>query len=225
VSVHADPELRKGEQRGKDRRRDLFSWFRLALSGVKAVSVLNEKHFYNEAAAYAFVESHIWGDGRVCPHCGTIDRSGKLKGKSTRIGIYKCYACRKPFTVKVGTIFESSHIKMHIWLQAIFLISSGKKGISSNQLSRVLGITLKSAWFLSHRIRDAMKNGSPIKDVFRAAPVLTNAEVHGIARRAIANLRNQFGANDALTILDFILTELANEGAPAPVRVPDGFAV
>lgn len=123
-------------------------------------SVLSEKHFHNEKAAYAFVEKHIWAGGRVCPHCGVVDRSGALKGKSTRIGVYKCYECRKPFTVKVGTIFEASHIKMHIWLQAIFLISSSKKGVSSNQLARVLGITLKSAWFLSHRIREAMKDGS-----------------------------------------------------------------
>ena len=123
-------------------------------------SVLDAKHFHNEKAAFAFVEKHIWAEGRVCPHCGIIDRSGALQGKSTRIGVYKCYECRKPFTVKVGTIFEASHIKMHIWLQAIFLISSSKKGISSNQLSRVLGITLKSAWFLSHRIREAMRDGS-----------------------------------------------------------------
>lgn len=124
------------------------------------MSVLNAKHFHDEAAAYKFIESHIWAGGRSCPHCGTLDRSGPLQGKSTRIGVYKCYACRKPFTVKVGTIFEASHIKLHVWLQAIFLISSSKKGISSNQLSRVLGITLKSAWFLSHRIREAMRDGS-----------------------------------------------------------------
>jgi transposase-like protein len=123
------------------------------------MSVLNAKHFHDEKAAYAYVEAHVWAKGRVCPHCGTVDQSGALKGKSTRIGVYKCYACRKPFTVKVGTIFESSHIKLHIWLQAIFLISSSKKGISANQLHRVLGITLKSAWFLAHRIREAMRSG------------------------------------------------------------------
>lgn len=124
------------------------------------MSVLSAKHFHDEKAAYKYVEKHIWADGRSCPHCGVVDRSGELKGKSTRIGVYKCYECRKPFTVKVGTIFESSHIKLHIWLQAIFLISSSKKGVSANQLHRVLGITLKSAWFLSHRIREAMRDGS-----------------------------------------------------------------
>lgn len=124
------------------------------------MSVLNKKHFHSEIEAYKFVEKQLWGSNRPCPHCGTVDHSGKLAGKSTRIGVYKCYSCRKPFTVKIGTIFESSHIKLHIWLQAIFLISSSKKGISSNQLSRVLEITLKSAWFLSHRIREAMRDNS-----------------------------------------------------------------
>lgn len=124
------------------------------------MSVLSQKHFHSEAAAYAFVEAHIWPDGRICPHCGVIGESGALKGKSTRVGVYKCYACRKPFTVKVGTIFESSHVPLHKWLQAIFLLSSSKKGMSSNQLARTLEITLKSAWFLSHRIREAMRDGS-----------------------------------------------------------------
>lgn len=83
-----------------------------------------------------------------------------MQGKSTRIGVYKCYDCRKPFTVKVGTIFEASHIPMNVWLQAIFLVASSKKGMSSNQLHRSLGISLKSAWFMSHRIREAMREGS-----------------------------------------------------------------
>jgi transposase-like protein len=93
------------------------------------------------------------------PHCGAVDRSGPLKGKSTRIGVYKCYACRKPFTVKVGTIFEAGHVKLHIWLEAMFLLCSSKKGMSSNQLHRILGVTLKSAWFMSMRIREAMRDG------------------------------------------------------------------
>ncbi len=124
------------------------------------MSVLSAKHFHDEAAAYKYVDARIWPNGRNCPHCGVVDQSAALKGKSTRIGVYKCYACRKPFTVKVGTIFEASHIKLHIWLQAIFLLSSSKKGMSANQLHRTLGITLKSAWFLAHRIREAMRDGS-----------------------------------------------------------------
>jgi transposase-like protein len=121
------------------------------------MSILSEPQFHNEEAAYQFVEARIWPNGPVCPHCGCFERVGKMGGKSTRIGTYKCYDCRKPFTVKVGTIFESSHIPLRLWLQAIFLIASGKKGVSANQLHRTLGITLKSAWFMGHRIREAMK--------------------------------------------------------------------
>lgn len=120
-------------------------------------SILSKPYFHNEAAAYEFVEARIWPRGAVCPHCGGVERNKKMGGASTRIGAYKCYDCRKPFTVKIGTIFESSHIPMRLWLQAIFLIASSKKGISSNQLHRTLGITLKSAWFMSHRIREALK--------------------------------------------------------------------
>src|SRR6185437_8337331 len=119
-------------------------------------SILSQPYFHNEEAAYAFIEKRVWPHGAVCPKCGVIGRSGKLGGASTRIGVYKCYDCRKPFTVKVGTIFEDSHIPLRLWLQAIFLIASSKKGISSNQLHRTLGVTLKTAWFLSHRIREAM---------------------------------------------------------------------
>jgi transposase-like protein len=125
------------------------------------MSVLNGRHFKDEVAAYAFVEARVWPQGRVCPHCGVVEKSGPLKGKSTRVGVYKCYACRKPFTVKVGTIFESSHIPLHIWLQAMHLLCSSKKGMSANQLHRILGVTLKSAWFMAHRIREAMGDDKP----------------------------------------------------------------
>src|ERR1700754_5087553 len=121
------------------------------------MSVLSAPHFHNEKAAYAYVEARVWPEGAVCPHCGGYERISKMGGKSTRIGAYKCYQCRKPFTVKVGTIFESSHIPMRHWLQAIFLMNSSKKGISSNKLHRTLGCTLKTAWFMSHRIREAMR--------------------------------------------------------------------
>ncbi len=123
------------------------------------MSILSKPQFHNEEAAYRFIEARVWPKGPVCPHCGCFERIGKMGGKSTRIGAYKCYDCRKPFTVKVGTIFESSHVPLRLWLQAIFLIASSKKGISSNQLHRTLGITLKSAWFMAHRVREAMRDG------------------------------------------------------------------
>ncbi len=123
-------------------------------------SALSAKHFHDEAAAFAYVEARIWPEGPTCPHCGGVERISKMQGKSTRQGLYKCYQCRKPFTVRMGTIFESSHVPLHIWLQAMYLIAGSKKGISSNQLHRTLGVTLKTAWFMSHRIREAMRSGS-----------------------------------------------------------------
>ncbi len=120
-------------------------------------SVLSDKHFHNEEAAYAWVEARVWPEGPVCPHCGGFERISKMGGKSTRIGTYKCYQCRKPFTVKVGTVFEASHVPMRLWLQALFLMSSSKKGISANQLARTLGCTVKTGWFIGHRLREAMR--------------------------------------------------------------------
>ena len=122
-----------------------------------ANSILSTKVLQNEAAAIAWVEARVWPQGPICPHCGGFDRIGKMGGKATRIGLYKCYQCRKQFTVKVGTVFEDSHVPMNLWLQAMYLLCSSKKGISSNQLSRTLGVTLKTAWFMSHRIREAMR--------------------------------------------------------------------
>lgn len=123
------------------------------------MSILSALWFHNEEAAYAYVEARVWPDGPVCPHCGGYERISKMGGKSTRLGAYKCYQCRKPFTVKVDTIFESSHVPLRYWLQAIYLLCASKKGISSNQLHRTLGVTLKTAWFMSHRIREAMRSG------------------------------------------------------------------
>ena len=121
------------------------------------MSILNKPFFCDEAAAYAKLESIVWPNGSVCVHCGGSDRIGLLKGKATRPGIYKCYACRKQFRVTVGTVFEASHIPLHQWLQAVYLVVSSKKGISSNQIALTMGITVKSAWFMTHRIREAMK--------------------------------------------------------------------
>ena len=128
------------------------------------MSVLSDTYLHNAQEAYAFVEAILWPDDPVCPHCGENKRISKMQGKSTRIGTHKCYTCRKKFTVKIGTIFEDSHIPTRSWLQAIYLMCSSKKGISSNQLHRTLGINLKSAWFMSHRIREAMRSDklSPI---------------------------------------------------------------
>src|SRR4051794_2201415 len=129
-----------------------------------AKSVLSELRFHNEEAAFAYVEAELWLNGPTCPHCGNADgaRIGRLQGKTTRPGLRKCYECRKPFTVRIGTIFEDSHLPLRLWLQAIHLLCSSKKGISTRQLQRTLGCGMKTAWHLGHRIRFAMAPGGDI---------------------------------------------------------------
>jgi transposase-like protein len=131
------------------------------------MSVLDRRYFRDEDAAFRHLESILWADGVVCPHCGTVDKAGRLKGVKgkngkARPGLWKCYStgCRKQFTVKVGTVFESAHIPLHKMLQAVHLLCSSKKGISSHQLHRILEVDYKSAWFLAHRIREAMRVGT-----------------------------------------------------------------
>src|SRR5471030_152318 len=119
-------------------------------------SKLEAPHFTNEEAALAFVESWLWPNGPVCHFCGEMERVGRLKGATTRPGLCKCYACQKPFTVKMGTVFEDTHAPLRLWLQAIYLMCSSKKGISTRQLQRTLGVGMKTAWHMGHRIRLAM---------------------------------------------------------------------
>ncbi len=126
------------------------------------MSKLLKAAFHSEAQAFEYLEKTLWPGGAVCPHCGTVGNATKLQGKATRIGVWKCNEkeCRKQFTVKVGTVFEHGRIPLHKMLQAVYLLCCSKKGCSSHQLHRVLGITYKSAWFLSHRIREAMRDGT-----------------------------------------------------------------
>ncbi len=121
------------------------------------MSVLSSPYFHDEAQAFAKLESILWADGIVCPHCGTVGTAYALNGKTTRMGLKKCKDCRKQFTVKVGTVFEDSHVPLHKWFQAAYLLSSSKKGISAHQLHRTLEVTYKTAWFMAHRLREAMR--------------------------------------------------------------------
>jgi transposase-like protein len=128
------------------------------------MSVLSRPEFHNEEKAFAHVEALIWADGRVCLHCGGLDRITKVKAnpaKRIRLGLWRCGDCKKQFTVKVGTVFEHLRLPLHKALQAVYLMTSSKKGVSSHQLHRTLEITYKSAWFLAHRTREAMRSNDP----------------------------------------------------------------
>jgi transposase-like protein len=114
-------------------------------------------------AARAALEAERWPDGPVCPHCGTIgDRIAKVDGKkqSHRPGLYYCNECRGTFTVTVGTLFERSKVPLTKWWQATYMLNSSKKGVSAHQIHRSLGVTYKTAWFMMHRIREAMRPGT-----------------------------------------------------------------
>lgn len=126
------------------------------------MSNLSAKYLHDEEAAHEFLEEVLWPHGATCPHCGGVDRITKVKAnpeKRIRVGLWRCGDCKRQFTVKVGTVFEASKVKLHLWLQAVVLMTSSKKGISAHQLHRVLGVTYKTAWFMEHRIREAMRSG------------------------------------------------------------------
>jgi len=120
------------------------------------MSNLNQPHFQDADKAREYLEAIRWPNGPVCPHCGSVEGHYQLQGESHRAGVYKCKDCREQFTVTVGTVFERSKIALNVWLQAVYLLCSSKKGMSSKQLERMLGVTYKTAWFMTHRIREAM---------------------------------------------------------------------
>src|ERR1700745_2550883 len=122
------------------------------------MSALNQPHFQNADKAPEYLEKTRCPNGPICPHCGSVSKDHyALQGKAHRPGLWKCKDCREQFSVTVGTVFERSKIKLNVWLQAMHLVCSSKKGISSKQLERMLGVTYQTAWFMSHRIREAMK--------------------------------------------------------------------
>ena len=126
------------------------------------MSVLSRPYFHDEQAAFDLVESIIWASGPVCPHCGGFDKITAIKPnpeKRVRFGLKRCGQCKGQFTVRMGTIFEESKLPLTKWLQAIFLMTASKKGVSAHQLHRTLEVTYKTAWFLAHRVREAMRTG------------------------------------------------------------------
>jgi transposase-like protein len=126
------------------------------------MSVLSRPEFHDEAKAFEHLERVIWNGEPVCPHCGCTARITKVKAnveKRIRLGLWRCGDCKKQFTVKVGTVFEHARVPLNIMLQAVYLMTSSKKGVSAHQLHRILEVTYKTAWFIAHRIREAMRSG------------------------------------------------------------------
>lgn len=122
-------------------------------------TLLTNPIFHDASAARTWLEAQLWPDGPTCPKCGTIGEATLMQGLSHRDGLYQCNACTEPFTVTIGTIFERSHVPLHKWLAAMHLIMSSKKGMSALQIHRLLGVSRKTAWFMMHRIREALRQG------------------------------------------------------------------
>jgi transposase-like protein len=122
---------------------------------------LSDPIFHDPRKAREHLESLRWAKGRFCPHCGVTEGTSPVKGKSHRPGLYYCNACKKQFSVTVGTIFERSHVPLNKWALAFHLMCASKKGMSAHQLHRMLGVTYKTAWFMAHRIRESMRELKP----------------------------------------------------------------
>lgn len=168
-------------------------------------SQFNAPHFQSPEAARVYLEALRWGSERVCPHCETVNESFATK----KPGVYRCRVkeCRKDFSVTTKSVMESSHIKLNVWLQAFFLMASSKKGMSSHQLHRALGITYKSAWFLTHRIREAMRAGGLLP------PLGGSGKVVEIDETYIGRLRDQPVRTGGGTHKNAVLTLVERGGA------------
>ena len=144
--------------------------------------------FRDETKAREWLEARVWPNGPVCPHCGVIDQATRLQGKSHRPGLHQCNACREPFTVTVGTLYERSKIPLHKWLHATHLLMASKKGMSALQIGRMLGMSKKTAWFVCHRIRESWAKRRVVRSAAKARPwkptKATSAVVPAIVRIA-----------------------------------------
>jgi transposase-like protein len=191
------------------------------------MSLLSAPHFHDEAAAFERVEKVIWPNGPVCFHCGCVGRISTVKPnpeKRVRYGLKRCGDCKKQFTVRMGTIFEESKLPLHIWLQAIHLMCAGKKGVSSHQLHRVLDITYKTAWFLSHRIREAMRDGALAPFGQGGGDVEVDETYTGRVRSIVMDNINSKTVGEIVASNMATEARLLTDGAPYYIRVGKTFA-
>jgi transposase-like protein len=196
------------------------------------VSILSRPYFHDEEKAFEYLESVLWANGPVCPHCGCTGRITKVKAnpaKRIRLGLWRCGDCKRQFTVKVGTVLEHARIPLNKALQAVVLMTSSKKGISSHQLHRVLEITYKSAWFLAHRLREAMREGGLARFGLNGGAVEVDETY--IGRKAGASLPKG-GWGHKMTVLGLVdrstgrsrLFHVEKPGAPVQAIVLENLA-
>ena len=173
---------------------------------MSAADIQAAAAFTDDNVAREAIEALMWPNGPVCPHCGCMGKIGKLEGKSARPGLYYCGDCKRQFTVTVGTIFERSKVPLSKWWFAIHLLASSKKGMSVHQLHRMIGVTYQTAWFMEHRIREAMRDGD-------LAPMggsgsIVEADETFIDRKEGSEIKKGYGHKNA------VLT-LVERGGPA----------
>jgi ISXO2-like transposase domain/Transposase zinc-ribbon domain len=193
-----------------------------------AKPVLSDPRFFSEEAAFEYVEGQLWPEGPTCPHCGALaEKIGRLRGVRSKpskknpegvvqIGLRKCYACRGPaFTVRKGTIFEDSHLPLRFWLQAIHLLCASKKGISTRQLQRMLNCGMKTAWHLSHRIREIMKPANDASPLGGEGKTI-EADVTYVGRKPFKKARRGGGSN-----MNPVFSLIERDGGVRSVHMPD----
>lgn len=163
--------------------------------------------YSDEEKAREHLETIRWGDSRYCPHCGAVEGTVPIVGKkqSHRAGLYYCNACKKQFSVTIGTVFERSHVPLHKWVLAYHLMASSKKGISAHQLHRMLGVTYKTAWFMAHRIRESLTDDdTPPMGGDGSTVEADETYLGGKVRRRKNRKGRQFGIADKMKIVGLV---------------------
>ena len=167
---------------------------------------LTAEIFQDADKAREHLEANRWPDGAVCPHCGSVGEATKLQGRAARPGVWQCNACREQFSVTVGTVFEKSKVPLNKWLLATYLMNSSKKGISAHQIGRTLGVTYKTAWFMCHRIREAMKR-NPMAALMAGTIVADETFIGGKFKNRHAKNRRYADGNDKTAVLALVNKE------------------